>query len=48
MHERKNQKRYSKIGEGFPGGVVVRNLPTNAGDTGSCPGPGRSHMLRSS
>ena len=29
---------------GFPGGTVVRNLPANAGDTGSSPGPGRSHM----
>ena len=32
---------------GFPGGAVVRNPPANAGDMGSCPGPGRSHMLRS-
>ena len=32
---------------GFPGGTVVRNPPANAGDTGSCPGPGRPHMLRS-
>ena len=31
----------------FPGGAVVKNLPANAGDTGSSPGPGRSHMLRS-
>ena len=30
---------------GFPGGVVVENLPANAGDTGSSPGLGRSHML---
>ena len=29
---------------GFPGGTVVENLPANAGDTGSSPGPGRSHM----
>ena len=28
----------------FPGGTVVKNPPANAGDTGSCPGPGRSHM----
>ena len=28
----------------FPGGTVVKNLPANAGDTGSSPGPGRSHM----
>ena len=29
---------------GFPGGAVVENLPANAGDTGSSPGLGRSHM----
>ena len=34
-------------GEGFPGGAVVESLPANAGDTGSSPGLGRSHMLRS-
>ena len=33
--------------EGFPGGAVVGNLPANAGDTGSSPGLGRSHMPRS-
>ena len=32
---------------GFPGGAVVENLPANAGDTGSSPGLGRSHMPRS-
>ena len=30
----------------FPGGAVVKNPPANAGDTGSIPGPRRSHMLR--
>ena len=30
---------------GFPGGAVVGNPPANAGDTGSSPGLGRSHML---
>ena len=35
-----------KAGEGFPGGSVVKNVPTNAGDMGSIPGLGRSHMLR--
>ena len=35
------------IFRGFPGGAVVENLPANAGDTGSSPGLGRSHMLRS-
>ena len=43
---------YSTLGSriikwGFPGGAVVKNLPANAGDTGSSPGPGRSHMPRS-
>ena len=33
--------------QGFPGGAVVENLPANAGDTGSSPGLGRSHMPRS-
>ena len=28
---------------GFPGGARVKNLPANAGDTGSSPGPGRSY-----
>ena len=27
---------------GFPGGSVAKNLPANAGDTGSTPGLGRS------
>ena len=31
---------------GFPGGAVVENPPANAGDTGSSPGLGRSHMPR--
>ena len=31
----------------FPGGPVVKNPSANAGDTGSSPGPGRSHMPRS-
>ena len=33
--------------QGFLGGAVVKNLPANAGDTGSSPGLGRSHMPRS-
>ena len=33
--------------QGFPGGTVVKNPPAHAGDTGSIPGQGRSHMLRS-
>ena len=30
----------------FPGGPVVKNLPANAGATGSILGSGRSHMLQ--
>ena len=37
-----NNKEYD-----FPGGAVVKNPPANAGDMGSSPGPGRSHMPRS-
>ena len=36
-----------EIEGGVPGGTVVENLPANAGDTGSSPGLGRSHMSRS-
>ena len=32
------------MNRGFPGGAVVESLPANAGDTGSSPGLGRSHM----
>ena len=31
----------------FPGGAVVKNPPANAGDMGSIPGPGGSHMPQS-
>ena len=41
------QKNIKTKCRGFPGGTVVENLPANAGDTGSSPGLGRSHMLRS-
>ena len=40
-----NNKIYCR---GFPGGAVVESLPADAGDTGSSPGLGRSHMPRSS
>ena len=33
---------------GFPGGAVVESLPADAGDAGSSPGLGGSHMPRSS
>ena len=32
---------------GLSGGAVVESLPANAGNTGSSPGLGRSHMPRS-
>ena len=39
--------RLSKLtGKGFSGGAVIKNLPVNAGDTGSSPGLGRSHIPR--
>ena len=38
------KKKKKKV---FPGGAVVKNPPANAGDTGSSPGPGRSHMPQS-
>ena len=40
-------KEYLKLPRDFPGGAVVQNPPANAGDTGSIPGPGRSHMPQS-
>ena len=30
----------------FPSGLADKNLPANAGDMGSIPGPGRVHMPR--
>ena len=39
-------KIIERVGD-FPGGAVVENLPANAEDMGSIPGPGRSHMPRS-
>ena len=39
-----NKKEQNK---GFPGGAVVKNPSANAGDMGSSPGLGRSHMPQS-
>ena len=39
MRERSETKVIDEISEG---GLVVKNLPANAGDTGSIPGSGRS------
>ena len=45
---KKTNSPVKKWVEGFPGGAVVENLPANAGDMGSSPGLGRSHMPWSS
>ena len=37
---------YQKTNGGFPGGAVVEGLLADAGDTGSGPGLGGSHMPR--
>ena len=44
--QRKRELKY-RDPQDFPGGAVVKNPPANAGDMGSSPGPGRSHMPRS-
>ena len=44
---KKSLEGFLKVTWGFPGGAVVENLPANAGDTGSSPGLGRSHMPQS-
>ena len=41
------KEEVKKYLQGFPGGAVVENLPANAGDTGSSPGLGGSHMPQS-
>ena len=38
---------HQEVVSDFPGGAVVKNPPANAGDAGSSPGRGRSHMPRS-
>ena len=38
------QVKHKKLIRGFPGGAVVGSPPANAGDMGSGPGPGGSHM----
>ena len=39
-------RTFEEVIQGFSGGSVVKNSPANAGDTGSIPGPGRSHVPR--
>ena len=38
------KEKEETIDRDFPAGAVVKNPPASAGDTGSRPGPGRSHM----
>ena len=47
MEEEKKKAFSINDAQGFPDGTVVGNLPANAGDTGSSPGPGGSHVARS-
>ena len=42
--ENLSKTHHNKIIDGSPDCLVVKNLPCNAGDMGSIPGPGRSHM----
>ena len=45
MHTKNTRKWEIKTAlGGFPGHLVVKNLPVNAEDMGSIPGRGRSHM----
>ena len=44
--KKKKKERVRKEGD-VPGGPGVKNLPCNAGDPGSIPGPGRAHMPQS-
>ena len=45
--KKKEQQTHNHMSFVGIGGLVVKNLLANAGDTGSTPDPGRSHMLRS-
>ena len=48
MEGRKDSEAYVKTQMGgFPGGLMVKEAPANAGDTGPIPGGGRVHMSQS-
>ena len=47
MKKSKEEINIKIVVRGFPGSAVVENLPANAGDMGSSPGLGGSHMPRS-
>ena len=42
----KNDGNIFKKDRDFSGGTLVKNPPANAGDMGSSPGLGRSHMMQ--
>ena len=44
MNFRIKQRIRKNLTETFSGGLVVENLPANAGDVGSIPGLQRSHI----
>ena len=43
----KLNRKCKRLGRGFPGGAVVGSPPADAGDAGSTPGLGGSHVPRS-
>ena len=45
--KKKTLRPHEELDMGFPGGSVVKNLATSAGDMGSIPDLGRSHMPQS-
>ena len=47
LYSSREDKTNNNNNRDFPGGAVVKNPPANAGDTGSIPGLGRSHMPQS-
>ena len=46
LHDTKHNKQKKKKAKDFPGDPVVKHLPSNSGDMGSVPIPGRFHMLQ--
>ena len=47
MCEVRGEVEKRPVRQDFPGGAVGKNPPANAGDMGSSPGPGKSHIPRS-
>ena len=49
LHSSSSKRFFRRIGiVDFPGGTVDKNPPSNAGDTGSIPDPGKSHIPQGS